>query len=68
MLQKIEFFHDFLTFLESDQNASRKRLGCLGRVQECLRVLRNEFWTPTRQPKTDEHLEIFRFFYGGSEW
>ena len=47
-------FHDFLTFLESDQGASRTLLGYAGRVLEWLRASWNDFRASIKDLQNDE--------------
>ena len=55
-------FHEILSFLESDQDASRKLLGLVGCVLECLQVARKDFRASNERSKNDENFEIFRDF------
>ena len=62
MHPKSEHFHEISTFLESRQGASRKLLGYVGSVLECLRVSRGDFWISLKLDKNVEKSEIFRDF------
>ena len=68
MAPKSRDFHDFLSFLESDQGASRKYLGYVGRVLEWLRVSWTDFRASIRVNKNGEIFEIFRFQDVISDW
>ena len=64
MTRKSQDFHEILSFLESGRVASRKLLGCVESILECLRVYRNDLWTSKIGSKNDENsrfLAVSRF-------
>ncbi len=60
MLPKNQDFHDISIFRETSREGSRKLLGCLESVLECLRVSRNDFRMSIRSRKNVDFVEIFR--------
>ena len=63
MHPKSDIFHEISTFLESSQAASRKLLGCVGSVLECLRVPRDDFWPSLKLKQNVGKSKIFEFFF-----
>ena len=54
--------HEISTFRETSQGDSRKLLGYIGSVPECVRVSGNDFRTSPQSQKNNENVNIFWIF------